>query len=221
MPPSLTNHHSVILPGMLLTKKISCSRQDGYRQTRKTVTLCYVFDQICSMSFAFESLTNLLFIYSLDRWRIHVSDELETNMSLKSSDAECREKTVEEVTYNYSLFTFIIFLATLYFMMTLTNWYSATQATEISRLARSSPAVWIKMGSSSACLCLYIWKLLVPVFRSMFDGDTESAAIQSHGVRGQTNYEQSSKETPNNVHDVKPERAVSNQDFARKSGNAV
>ena len=50
----------------------------------------------------------------------------------------------------------------------------------------------------------------------MFDGDTENAAIQSHGVRGQTNYEQSSKETPNNVHDVKTERAVSNQALKKK-----
>ena len=101
-------------------------------------------------------------------------------------------------------------------MMTLTNWYSPTQATDISRLERSWPAVWIKMGSSSACLCLYIWKLLVPVFRSMFEGDAESAAIQSHGVRGQTNYEQSSKETSNTVDDVKPERAVSNQVLKKK-----
>ena len=137
-------------------------------------------------------------------------------MSLKSSDAEHREKTVEEVAYNYSLFTFIIFLATLYIMMTLTNWYSPTQATDISRLERSWPAVWIKMGSSSACLCLYIWKLLAPVLRSMFEGDTESSAIQSHGVRGQTNHEQSSKETPNTLNDVKPERAVSNQDLKKK-----
>mgnify|MGYP000202878771 CR=1 FL=1 len=95
-------------------------------------------------------------------------------MSLKSSDAEGREKTVEEVAYNYSLFILIMFLATLYIMMTLTNWYSPTQATDMTRLA---------------CLCLYIWKLLAPVFRSMFEGDTESTAIQSHGVRGRTNYE--------------------------------
>ena len=80
------------------------------------------------------------------------------------------------------------------------------------------------MGSSGACLCLYIRKLLAPVFRSMFEGDAESTAIQSHGVRGQTNYEQSSKETPNIVNDVKPEKkAVSTQsvNFARTSRNAV
>ena len=50
----------------------------------------------------------------------------------------------------------------------------------------------------------------------MFEGDTESSAIQSHGVRGQTNHEQSSKETPNTVNDVKPERTVSNQDMKKK-----
>ncbi|XP_044172647.1 probable serine incorporator [Acropora millepora] len=164
----------------------------------------------------YASLSTAISASKLNRWRIHVSDELKTNMSLKSGDAESREKTVEEVAYNYSLFTFIIFLATLYIMMTLTNWYSPTQATDISRLERSWPSVWIKMGSSSACLCLYIWKLLAPVFRSMFEGDTESSAIQSHGVRGQTNHEQSSKETPNTDKDVKPERAVSNQDMKKK-----
>ena len=91
---------------------------------------------------------------ALDRWRIHVSDDLKTNMSLKKSDEEYREK-----------------------------------AADVARLERSWPVVCINMGSISACLCLYIWKLLAPVFRSMFEGDTESTAIQSHGVRGRTNYE--------------------------------
>ena len=187
----------------------------------KNITQYHVFLQICGISFAFKSLTCLLFIYLLDRWRIHVSVELKTNMSLKSSDAERREKTVEEVEYNYSLFTFIIFLATLYIMMPLTNWDSPTQATGIARLERSWPVAWINMVSSSACLCLYIWKLLAPVFRSMFEGDAESTAIQSHGVRGQTNFEQSSKETSNTVNDVKPDRAVSNQSLKKKKSKTL
>ena len=107
-------------------------------------------------------------------------------MSLKKSDAECREK-----------------------------------AADVAQLERSWPVVCINMGSSSACLCLYIWKLLAPVFRSMFEGDTESSAIQLHGVRGRTNYEQSSKETPNTVNDVKPERAVSNQSLKKKKSKTL
>ena len=91
---------------------------------------------------------------ALDRWRIHVLDDLKTNMSLKKSDAEYREK-----------------------------------AADVARLERSWPVVCINMGSISACLCLYIWKLLAPVFRSMFEGDIESTASQVHGVRGRTNYE--------------------------------
>ena len=50
----------------------------------------------------------------------------------------------------------------------------------------------------------------------MFEGDSESLAIQLHGVRGQTNYEQSSRETPNTVNDVKPERGVINQALKKK-----
>ena len=54
------------------------------------------------------------------------------------------------------------------------------------------------------------------MFRSIVEGDAESLAIQSHGVRGQKNYEQSSRETPNTVNDVKPERAVINQALKKK-----
>ena len=42
-----------------------CSHQNGNRQARKTITQYLVFLQICSISFAFKSLTNLLFTYSL------------------------------------------------------------------------------------------------------------------------------------------------------------
>ena len=55
----------------------------------------------------------------------------------------------------------------------------------------------------------------------MFEGDAESTAIQSHRVRGQTNYEQSSKEAPNPLNDVKPERAVSNQSLTKKKSKTL
>ena len=60
-----------------------CCHQNGYRQAPKTITQYLVFLQIFSICFTFKSLTNLLSIYSLDRWRVHVSDELKTNMSQK------------------------------------------------------------------------------------------------------------------------------------------
>ena len=79
-----------------------------------------------------------------------------------------------------------MFLASLHIMMTLTNWYSPSPATNLRQLQRSWPAVWIKMGSSSACLCLYIWALLAPVLRPMFqnyvDGEEKESEEKSDAV---------------------------------------
>lgn len=56
-------------------------------------------------------------------------------------------------------------------MMVLTNWYSPYKSRQGERLTRSWPAVWVKMGSSSACLWLYTWVLLAPVFRQLINDD--------------------------------------------------
>ncbi|XP_031567780.1 probable serine incorporator [Actinia tenebrosa] len=66
------------------------------------------------------------------------------------------------VTYNYSFFHFTFFLASLYIMMTLTNWYSP-QGTDFNKLTSSWATVWVKMSSSWVCLGLYAWTLLAPV----------------------------------------------------------
>lgn len=64
------------------------------------------------------------------------------------------------VQYSYSFFHFMLFLASLYIMMTLTNWYSPdTDYTITSKW----PAVWVKITSSWVCLALYIWTLVAPM----------------------------------------------------------
>uniref|UniRef100_A0A8C6TSF3 Serine incorporator 1 n=1 Tax=Neogobius melanostomus TaxID=47308 RepID=A0A8C6TSF3_9GOBI len=65
------------------------------------------------------------------------------------------------VTYSYSFFHFMLFLASLYIMMTLTNWYSpnSTYETMTSRW----PSVWVKMCSSWICIALYVWTLAAPL----------------------------------------------------------
>ena len=120
---------------------------------------------------------------------------------------ESSDKTEEEVAYNYSLFHFIMFLASLHIMMTLTNWYGPTQATSITGLERSWPAVWIKMGSSSACSCLYIWSLLAPVLRPLFQNNVDSAKHQSHQESVHSNQEhRDSQKMANN--EAKTDRPV-------------
>ncbi|XP_072308705.1 serine incorporator 1 [Eucyclogobius newberryi] len=64
------------------------------------------------------------------------------------------------VQYSYSFFHFMLFLASLYIMMTLTNWYSPEADYSVSS---TWPAVWVKISSSWVCLALYMWTLVAPM----------------------------------------------------------
>ncbi|TMS19185.1 serine incorporator 1 isoform X1 [Larimichthys crocea] len=64
------------------------------------------------------------------------------------------------VQYSYSFFHFMLFLASLYIMMTLTNWYSPEADYTVTS---KWPAVWVKITSSWVCLALYIWTLVAPM----------------------------------------------------------
>uniref|UniRef100_A0A8C6URC3 Si:ch73-267c23.10 n=1 Tax=Neogobius melanostomus TaxID=47308 RepID=A0A8C6URC3_9GOBI len=64
------------------------------------------------------------------------------------------------VQYSYSFFHFMLFLASLYIMMTLTSWYSPEADYTVSS---TWPAVWVKISSSWVCLTLYMWTLVAPM----------------------------------------------------------
>ncbi|XP_028302707.1 serine incorporator 1 [Gouania willdenowi] len=64
------------------------------------------------------------------------------------------------VQYSYSFFHFLLFLASLYIMMTLTNWYSPDADYTVTS---KWPAVWVKITSSWLCLTLYVWTLVAPM----------------------------------------------------------
>lgn len=65
------------------------------------------------------------------------------------------------VTYSYSFFHFHLCLASLYIMMTLTNWYQPD--TNTKAMENSMPAVWVKICSSWLGLGLYLWTLIAPL----------------------------------------------------------
>lgn len=65
------------------------------------------------------------------------------------------------VTYSYSFFHFHLCLASLYIMMTLTNWYQPDTTTQTMK--STMPAVWVKMCSSWLGLALYLWTLVAPL----------------------------------------------------------
>merc|ERR1711997_776391 len=68
----------------------------------------------------------------------------------------------DSVTYNWSLFHIMFGLATLYIMMTLTNWYSPGNNT-IETISANMSAVWVKIISSWLCCAIYVWTLVAPV----------------------------------------------------------
>uniref|UniRef100_A0A8C1L334 Si:ch73-267c23.10 n=1 Tax=Cyprinus carpio TaxID=7962 RepID=A0A8C1L334_CYPCA len=79
---------------------------------------------------------------------------------------EVTAPTVEDnkrdtVQYSYAFFHFMLFLASLYIMMTLTNWYSPDA--DYSAMTSKWPAVWVKISSSWVCLSLYSWSLVAPM----------------------------------------------------------
>ncbi|XP_078068866.1 serine incorporator 1 [Mustelus asterias] len=81
--------------------------------------------------------------------------------------AEDNEK--DGVTYSYSFFHFMLFLASLYIMMTLTNWYSPDSSYET--MTSKWPSVWVKISSSWICIMLYGWTLIAPLVLTTRDFD--------------------------------------------------
>lgn len=73
------------------------------------------------------------------------------------------------VTYSYSFFHFMLFLASLYIMMTLTNWYSPDSSYET--MISKWPSVWVKISSSWIGIVLYVWTLVAPLVLTNRDFD--------------------------------------------------
>lgn len=86
----------------------------------------------------------------------------DVNLMEEGSRQQVYDDEQDRVAYSYSFYHFMLFLASLYIMMTLTNWYKP-QSSNLNNLTNSEAAVWIKICSSWMGLLLYIWTLIAPV----------------------------------------------------------
>ncbi len=66
----------------------------------------------------------------------------------------------EGVAYSYAMFNFMMFLATLYVMMSITNWYQPNK--ETAMLSANYGSFWVKAVSSWVCVAIYVWTLVAP-----------------------------------------------------------
>ncbi|XP_050431869.1 probable serine incorporator isoform X2 [Adelges cooleyi] len=67
----------------------------------------------------------------------------------------------EAVAYSWSFYHFTFAMATLYLMMTLTNWYSPNSS--LDKLHPDHASTWTKMLSCWICASLYVWTLVAPI----------------------------------------------------------
>ena len=70
----------------------------------------------------------------------------------------------DEVSYSYAFFHLVFALASLYVMMTLTNWHHPSSTIEDQ--TSTWPAAWVKIVSSWLVFALYIWSLIAPIVLS-------------------------------------------------------
>ena len=86
----------------------------------------------------------------------------------RGGDAETRERggqivwdnEVDGVAYSYSMFHFLMVLATFFVMMSITNWFKPDKRTSL--LSANYASFWVKATSSWVCVSIYIWTLVAP-----------------------------------------------------------
>jgi len=77
-----------------------------------------------------------------------------------SEDRRVWDNEGEELAYSWSLFHFVFALATLYAMMTLTDWFSPSS--DIHTFSSNNSAMWVKIVSSWLCPLIYLWTIVAP-----------------------------------------------------------
>ncbi|XDV52120.1 hypothetical protein PO909_020884, partial [Leuciscus waleckii] len=120
--------------------------------------LCILYSSIRSSN---TSQVNKLTLAAKDTSVVDDSGSRSPEIEKASTPLHVEDNERDTVQYSYAFFHFMLFLASLYIMMTLTNWYSPDA--EYSAMTSKWPAVWVKISSSWVCLTLYTWTLVAPM----------------------------------------------------------
>ncbi|VDD79367.1 unnamed protein product [Mesocestoides corti] len=107
-------------------------------------------------------------VYASIRTSSHNTGGMDTSNAETSPSTETAERgqlvwdnEKEGVAYSYAMFHFMMSLATLFVMMSITDWYRPDSQT--SMLSANYGSFWVKGASSWVCVAIYIWTLVAPV----------------------------------------------------------
>ncbi|XP_050539556.1 probable serine incorporator isoform X2 [Daktulosphaira vitifoliae] len=103
---------------------------------------------------------------SSSKFSMSVSTEKSNDSDLEgghgdSSNGKIFDDEKEEVAYSWSFYHFTFAMATLFLMMTLTNWYSPNSS--LDNLHPDYASTWTKILSCWICAGLYVWTLVAPI----------------------------------------------------------
>uniref|UniRef100_A0AAY5E869 Serine incorporator 4 n=1 Tax=Electrophorus electricus TaxID=8005 RepID=A0AAY5E869_ELEEL len=119
----------------------------------------------CCVLFACNEASYLAEVFG-PFWMIKVY-RYEFQVIMHEKNKGCQQVIHDEtrrVVYSYFFFHFVFFLASLYVMMTLTNWFSyETAVLETTFTHGSYSTFYVKLASCWACVALYLWLLLSPL----------------------------------------------------------
>ena len=88
----------------------------------------------------------------------------ETSKKGTDSGALIWDDEIKGIEYSYPFFHLTFSLASLYLIMSITNWYRLDEGEHLTvRLVQSWSAVWLRISASIFCSFILIWSMIIPV----------------------------------------------------------